>query len=101
MKLSSSMIRKFLLISSLCPQNVSVKNFPILFQKKTHSKNFLVFSQKKLFLYFRKQNVLASRLKNVRKELPSSKTFVIFQEMELSSHKIKNFLKFQEGICKA
>ena len=52
MKLSSSMIRKFLLISSLCPQNVSVKNFPILFQKKTHSKNFLVFSQKKAFLIF-------------------------------------------------
>ena len=29
------------------------------------------------------------------------KKFVIFQEMELSSHKIRNFLLFQEGTYKA
>ena len=53
--------------------------------------NFLIFLETKTlknFLYFRKRNLLNSK----------NKKFLIFWEMELSSHKIRNFPIFQEGI---
>ena len=79
-------------------------------------KNFLIFFQKKLSLYFTKQNFPASSLTKFRKEFSKPKklkkntekisnisgnvTFLlhsplIFREMELSSRKINIFLEME------
>ena len=58
---------------------------------------FLIFSQKKLFLYFQKWNpaLFKPRLKKIEKK-NLSKKFLYFQEMELSGSNIKKFLIFLE-----
>ena len=58
---------------------------------------FLIFSQKKLFLYFKKWNpaLFKPRLKKTEKK-NLSKKFLYFQEMELSGSNIKKFLIFLE-----
>ena len=82
---TASKIKKFLILS-VWPQrqNFSFKKFLIFFPKKTCSKKFLMLSQKnvflilgknflifcqkkKLFLYFRKWNFWAPRLKSFRR----------------------------------
>ena len=68
--------------------------------KVDKKKGALIFSQKKLFLYFGKWNPLKNLF--FRRELSEPKTFetltqkkfLIFREMELSRHKIRNFLIF-------
>ena len=63
-------------------------------------KKVLIFSQKKLFLYFRKWNFPALRIKYFRRELSDlekqkknlSEKFLIFQETELCSLKLKKLL---------
>ena len=54
MELSSPKIRKFLIPFGLSPQNFSLKNFLYFFLKRSALEKFLIFSQKKLFLYFGK-----------------------------------------------
>ena len=61
-------------------------------KKKTGSKESYIFS-KNIFIYFGKWNFVAPRLKKSLYFL-KTKTFLIFQETELSSLKIQ---KFQEG----
>ena len=59
-------------------------------------KTLLYFFRKKLFLYFGKGNFLALRTFRAQKvkKNPTLKTFLIFQEMELSSPKLKKLLHF-------
>ena len=73
------------------------------------------------FLYFRKWYFLSLRMKNFERELSklfrkkkekkkkkkkntkttTFKFFIVFWEMELSSHKRRNFPLFKEDTCKA
>ena len=66
MKLSSPRIKNFLIVSSFSVQNFSLKIFLTFVPRKTRVlKEFLIFSQKKLFLYFGRRQFLASNLKIV------------------------------------
>ena len=57
-------------------------------------KRALAFSQRKLFLYFRRE---LFELKNLKSHF---KKIILFSEMELSISTIKKaFLMYQEGIC--
>ena len=67
---------------------------------KPIAKKFLIFSQKKLFLYFEKRNFLALRVKDFRREISElakqknhSVKISYIRETELSNH-IRNFLIF-------
>ena len=73
-------------------------------------KKCLIFSQKKIFLYFGKCNFLKKKFLYFRRELSELEKlkknsalnkFSIFLEMKLSSPKIKTFFVFHEGTCKA
>ena len=66
---------------------------------ETPKRNFFIFHETKTlkkFLYFWKQNFPSS--KNAKD--PLLKSFYIFQEIKLSSHKIRNFLILEEEIPK-
>ena len=69
------------------------RKFVIFYETETQKK-FLISSQKKLFLYFRKPNPRKNSLYFTKRN------FLIFREMELSSHKIKNLFTFQEELPK-
>ena len=82
--------------------SLKIKKIPIFSQKEA----FLMFCEMKLFKktsYISGENSLSSKNK------PTVKIFFIFQEMELSSPKCekfsyfykKNFLLFQQEICRA
>ena len=66
-------------------------------------KKVLMFSQKKLFLYFGKWNFFKKlifqegtfRVQKIKE--PTLKKFIIFREMELSSPKLKKLLIFQKA----
>ena len=66
MELSSPRIKNFLIVSSFSVQNFSLKIFLTFVPRKTRVlKEFLIFSQKTLFLYFGRRQFLASNLKIV------------------------------------
>ena len=65
MELSSPRIKNFLIVSSFSVQNFSLKIFLTFFPEKPTLKEFLIFSQKKLFLYFGRRQFSASNLKIV------------------------------------
>ena len=54
--------------------------------------------QHHIFLIFQEGNFRAQKIKNKKTTL---KKLLMFQEMELSSPKLKELLIFQEGTCKA
>ena len=85
--------------SNIFPENVSYvfsKEAFLIFQKMELSYIFFYFGKMEL-LYFRKWNFLASSLKNFRRELSklkeykkiNLKNFLIFQEIELFSTKLR------------
>ena len=69
--------------------NFSLKKNSYIFLKITALKKFLLFSQKKFFLYFRKWNFLATSLKNFYIFFP--KNFFLYFWREISElKKLKN-----------
>ena len=74
-------------------------------------KNFVVFSQKKVFLIFQETELSSPNIKKFQERTFQTqqiikknilKKFLVFLEMKLTSPKIKKvFLIFQEGTCKA
>ena len=59
-----------------------------------------MFSQKKFFFIYQEIELFKKKFLNFRRKF-CGKKFLTFQEMELSSPKIENFLTFQEGTCNA
>ena len=85
-----------LILSGLSPQNFSLKKFLIFSQKKT----FSYISGNRTFLYFRKQNFLALRLKISKGNCTSSKNFAYFVKWNFLVPSLKNFLSFRKELAK-
>ena len=112
MELSSSNIKKMLIFSQKNVFLIFPEMEPCIFQpqamkiKKSTCRKFLIFQETKTpqnFLCFRKQNFLIFQEKEALKtsyisgnNFQSSKSiiFLMFQEMELSCHKLKKLLYF-------
>ena len=70
-------------------------------------KKLLYYLTKKSFLYFQKFNFLALKTKKFRRAFfqletlkkPSLKKVLVFKEMEIFSHKLKNFLYFRRQLA--
>ena len=81
----------------------NIKTFFIFHQKKA----FLIFREMetlKEFLMFQKmetlENIIFKEVTFLTEKKPTLKKCLTFQEMELSSHKLKIFFIFWEGTCK-
>ena len=96
-----------------CPFKLKIEN-----KQKSTLKKVFIFSRKTFFIYFRKWNSAAQRLKSsfifskklflyIEKRNPLNflyflkKIFLIFREMELSRPKIKNFFYFLKNVSGA
>ena len=97
MELFSSKIKTFLILCCLSPQNFSLKKFRIIFPKKNCCEKNL---KRKPFLYFRKRNFIIVQEVTFQtqkmKKNPTLKKFLIFQEMGISSHKLKKIYFISE-----
>ena len=64
-------------------------------KKKNHSEKFFLFSPKTFFLYFRKCNFIAPRLKNLVKNFLALRltTFLYFRKLNFLTPRLKDFHK--------
>ena len=82
--------------SSLNSQNFSLKKFLIFFPKKSHSEKISYISGDRNLHFSAK----AWKIEEIRRR-KQKWNYLVFWEIEILSIKLKKFIIFQEGTCKA